>query len=156
MKVDEKLLRELEGKARTLDRRRTNFNFHTDSSDPMQRMLNVLQSDSYVRAHKHENPDKREAFIILKGRLLIALFNSHGKITDSVVLDRNEGVYVFEVPPATYHTIVALEDNTVVYELKDGPYDPADDKDFASWAPDEAEKEDARLFMDTLKRQLKV
>ncbi|MBM3436837.1 MAG: cupin fold metalloprotein, WbuC family, partial [Bacteroidetes bacterium] len=38
-----------------------------------------------------------------------------------------------------YHTIICLEPDSVIYELKDGPYDPADDKNFAPWAPKEGE-----------------
>ncbi|MFH1160714.1 MAG: hypothetical protein V1733_07185 [bacterium] len=42
-------------------------------------------------------------------------------------------------PERIYHSIFALEPGTIVYEIKDGPYSPIDDKNFASWAPKEGE-----------------
>ncbi len=155
MLVDEELLIELQNKSMSSERRRTNYNFHKQASDPMQRMLNVLQPDSYVRPHKHESPDKREAFIIIEGRLLIVLFDNFGKVTQSAVLDREQGVYVLEIEPAKYHTIIALDENTVVYEIKDGPYNPEDDKDFAPWAPSESEQEAAQSYMFKLKQLIR-
>jgi hypothetical protein len=38
----------------------------------------------------------------------------------------------------------------VVFESKTGPYDPASDKDFAPWAPDEEDKESARVYLEDL------
>ena len=35
--------------------------------------------------------------------------------------------------------LVALEKGSLIYEVKDGPYDPSDDKFFASWAPAEGD-----------------
>ena len=74
MIIDDKLIKPLTIKAANSVRKRTNYNFHKRNDDPLQRMLNVLQPGTYVQPHKHENPDKRETFIILQGRLLIILF----------------------------------------------------------------------------------
>lgn len=139
MVINKDLLKPLQVKSLTNPRRRINYNFHTEASDTLQRMLNVIQPGSYCQPHKHESPDKREVFIILTGKLLLVLFDDQGKIEEWVVLDRDAGVYGFEVAPRRYHSIIALEADTVVYELKDGPYNPADDKHFACWAPSEGE-----------------
>lgn len=140
--------------SRLSDRKRKNYNFHKVAEDSIQRMLNVLQPNSYVQPHKHESPDKREAFIIIEGRMLVVIFNENGDVLESVVLDKNNGVYGYEVDVATYHTIIALEEDTVVYEVKDGPYLPMDDKNFAEWAPTEAEVEEAQEYMAELKKKV--
>ncbi|MBR8536410.1 WbuC family cupin fold metalloprotein [Carboxylicivirga sediminis] len=137
MIIDKKLLNTLSAKAVNSVRKRMNYNFHPTPDDPLQRMLNVLNPGSYVQPHKHESPDKREAFIILSGRLLVILFDKDGHIEEHCTLDHSKGIYGIEIPPGTYHTIVALEANTCVYEVKDGPYSPDDDKHFAPWAPAE-------------------
>jgi cupin fold WbuC family metalloprotein len=118
-------------------RRRGNYNFHRHPSDTLQRMINVMEPDTYVQPHKHENPDKREAFIILKGKVAVIEFSNDGAITEYLVLDRGRGNYGVEIPPRTWHTLICMEPDTVLYEVKDGPYDPEDDKRFATWAPGE-------------------
>jgi hypothetical protein len=42
--------------------------------------------------------------------------------------------------PRAWHSLIALE-SSIIYEVKDGPYDPADDKYFAGWAPGETSGE---------------
>ncbi|WP_430814502.1 WbuC family cupin fold metalloprotein [Carboxylicivirga sp. RSCT41] len=149
MIIDKNLLSNLSDKAANSVRKRANYNFHKSADDLLHRMLNMLQPFSYVQPHKHEHPAKREAFIILKGRLLVVLFNDDGSIKQSAVLNRDNDVFGIEIAPGCYHTIVALENNTCVYEVKDGPYDMATDKQFAPWAPAENDPE-AENYLKTL------
>jgi len=125
--------------AQTTIRRRKNMNFHRGDADPIQRMLNAFEPKTYVRPHKHQNPDKREVFIILTGRLLVLFFNEKGEIINHVILDRNTGVFAVEIASGEWHTATGLEEGTVVYEIKDGPYNMLDDKNFATWAPAETD-----------------
>ncbi len=135
--IDSKLTANLIKEAATLPRRRKNYNFHTDYSDPVNRMLHAMEPDTYVQPHKHENPDKREVFIILKGKLVIVEFDDNGNITGHFVLDPYHDNFGAEIPPRTWHSLIVLQKDTVVYEVKDGPYDEATDKIFAPWAPAE-------------------
>lgn len=137
IQIHTQLLQTVSQQAKKSARLRTNYNFHTTPSDTLQRMLNAVEPYSYVCPHKHEHPNKREAFIILTGKMLVVEFDLFGNITDHIVLDANTGNFGVELPPATYHTIVALVANTVVYEVKDGPYEVSNDKGFAPWAPAE-------------------
>ncbi|MGC8864442.1 MAG: WbuC family cupin fold metalloprotein [Bacteroidales bacterium] len=136
-KVDAGLIADLSEKAAQAPRRRHNLNFHTQNRDVFQRMLNALEPGSYVQPHKHENPDKDEVFVILKGRLTVISFGNNGEIEDFIILDAKGGQLAVEVPARTWHMIAALEPATVVFEFKHGPYDPTTDKIFASWAPPE-------------------
>ncbi len=137
IKIDQSLIADLAEKARNSDRKRINFNFHKVPGDPLQRLLNVMQPGTYLQPHKHENPDKREVFIALTGKFLALEFDEQGNIADSMILDPLKGIYAAEVSARTYHTIICLEPDSAIYELKDGPYDPKDDKHFAPWAPRE-------------------
>jgi cupin fold WbuC family metalloprotein len=138
-KINNELLNSVLAKAKESPRRRMNHNFHTDFSDPINRMLNCFVSDTYFRPHKHENPDKREVFLVLKGSLVVIIFDEVGNIIDHIVLNQANGSFGVEIPPREWHTIVCLEPETVIYELKDGPYMPINDKNFAQWAPAEGE-----------------
>jgi len=144
--IDEILLNEIIAKAKASPRKRMNHNFHTYAGDTLQRMLNCLELGTYCRPHKHENPPKREVFIILKGTVAVLQFNNEGGIIETVILNNAKGQYGVEISPLTWHSIIALENESVVFECKDGPYEPASDKDFAPWAPAEGSAEAAQYL----------
>lgn len=139
IRIDSNLLDGLISKAKNSDRLRTNHNFHNISSDRLQRMLNVMEKGSYFQPHKHENPDKREVFIVLKGRIAVVEFGDTGKVADFIILDPQTDTFGVEIAPRTWHTLIPLQNGSVAYEVKDGPYDPKDDKIFAAWAPKEGD-----------------
>lgn len=155
IKIDLPLLNGVCQKAQEANRKRTNYNFHTYLDDTLQRMLNALQPGTYVRPHKHENPDKREAFIILLGSVLVVEFDKDGNIEDHIVLNRSLGSFGIEIAAGTYHTIIALEPDSVVYEVKDGPYFVSNDKGFADWAPEEG-SEDVNNYLQAILGKLKI
>jgi len=137
--VSEKLLGELSQKAVNSPRKRMNHNFHDDLADPINRMLNAFEPGTYIQPHRHENPDKREVFIILRGSLVVVFFDNSGTPIDFVLLDREKGNLAVEIPVGAWHSLFSLETGSVVYEIKDGPYLPMNDKNFAAWAPKEGD-----------------
>jgi cupin fold WbuC family metalloprotein len=142
----------LQIRAKESSRKRMNFNFHESAGDPLQRMLHAMQPGTYVQPHKHENPDKREAFIVLTGRLAVLEYNDAGEVINHIILDHEDGNFGTEVTPGTWHSIIALSENSVVYELKDGPYSPIDDKNFAAWAPREGDAECTPYLQNLIKK----
>ena len=151
--INDDLIELVINKACTSPRRRMNYNFHSQLNDPLQRMLNCLEPGTYVQPHKHENPDKCEAFILLKGKVLVVEFDEAGKVTSHTLLEAGTGAYGAEIAPRIYHCIIPLESGSVVYEVKNGPYSPLDDKNFASWAPRERE-EGCQAYLERLVKQL--
>ncbi len=120
-------------------RRRMNHDFHV-ASDVVQRMLNALRDDSYVRPHRHLAPPKVESFVALTGRILALTFDDAGAVTAHAVLDPAGPVRGIDLPPGTWHALLALDPVAVAFEVIQGPYDPASHKEFAPWSP-EAEAE---------------
>ncbi|MGD2033592.1 MAG: WbuC family cupin fold metalloprotein [Bacteroidales bacterium] len=149
--ITEKELDTLSEKAEKSPRKRSNLNYHEQMDDRLQRMIHAMHKGTYVQPHKHENPDKREAFIILRGRIAVVEFDEAGNVLDHIILDRNDGHYGVEIPARTWHCLIALENNSAVYEIKDGPYSPSDDKNFAVWAPKEGDTGCAR-YLENLTR----
>ncbi len=141
IKINKGLIDPIVKQGKESDRKRKNFNFHPEASDPMHRMIHASNIGTYVQPHKHENPDKTEAFIILQGKILLVEFDDEGNITDHFIMDAAKGNYGVEVPPRHWHMLITLENDTVFYEVKNGPWDPSDDKFFAPWAPSEGDKE---------------
>jgi len=119
--------------------------FHADDAATLQRMVNALQPGTYVRPHRHLTPPKAEAFVVLSGCLGFIAFDDAGHFgrEDCLVLDRDRGTFAVDVVAGTWHAIVALTPDTVVFEAKPGPYSPMSDKDFAPWAPAEGTPEAA-------------
>jgi cupin fold WbuC family metalloprotein len=153
IKVTSHLLANLSDLAKESQRKRKNHNFHTTDSDPLQRMLNALESSTYVQPHKHVDPDKRETFIVLKGKIAVIEFDDKGIITDKIILCNELGNYCAEIITGSWHTVISFEDNSVYYELKDGPYSEGTDKVFASWAPAE-ESQEAVKYLEKLKAEV--
>ncbi len=139
IKINNSILTETSKKAQSSARRRMNYNFHKEDAANLQRMLNAMEPNTYIQPHKHENPDKVEVFFVLRGRILLIEFNDDGKIIDHVILDPKQGNFGGEIPARTWHSLISLEEGSVAYEVKDGPYIPIEDKNFAAWAPAESD-----------------
>ena len=149
--IDHTILEELSTKAKRSERKRMNFDLHYGPHDVLQRLLNAMEPGTYVRPHKHDTPDKREVFIMLRGRMAVVIFDGNGRIENHAVLDNTEGKYLVEIPPKKWHTLICLQQNTVMYEIKDGPYDVATDKQFANWAPQENTAEAQEYLAEIIK-----
>jgi cupin fold WbuC family metalloprotein len=133
------LLNSLSSQAKALPRLRKNYNFHALYSDPINRMLNAFELQTYCQPHKHEEPDKREVFIVLKGKLGVVIFDDEGNVIQGIQLSPFPGDCGVEIPARVWHMAIALEPGTVAYEIKDGPYEQPLDKNFASWSPREGD-----------------
>jgi cupin fold WbuC family metalloprotein len=121
--------------AKKPDRKRAILRLHEDE-ELMQRMVNAVVPGTYVQPHKHEDPDKVELFSILKGKVAVLKFNNIGEVEAVLDLDEHGPIKIVEIPPRTYHSIVALQPSALL-ELIDGPYVEATHKQMASWAPTE-------------------
>ncbi len=155
IKIDNHLIDLISTQAQSSIRQRKNYNFHKLAEDPFQRLINAIEPYSYIQPHKHESPDKREVFFILRGKMVVVQFDDYGVITDHMVLDASNGNIAAEIPEKTWHTVISLEKGSVAYETKDGPYDPRDDKNFAHWAPKEGDSS-CKLYIDSILQNLNL
>jgi cupin fold WbuC family metalloprotein len=136
--ITAELFAEVEARAAASPRLRMNHNFHIGPEDNPHRMLNVLLRGTYVRPHRHVTPAKSEAFLPLTGRVGIVCFDDDGEVTGTYLLDAAGPVRGIDLAPGIWHTVLALSEVSVCYEVKSGPWEPASDKDFAAWAPAES------------------
>lgn len=149
--ITEELLDAVTSQAKENPRLRMNYNFHAEMDAPIHRLLNALEPGTYLPPHRHR--DKEETYLVLRGSLLAFFYDEAGDVTEKVLLNPSEGKYGLEIPPCTWHSIVALESGTVIFEIKKGPYSPLSLEDLASWAPAASDEEDAKAFM---KRMLEL
>lgn len=143
--IDREGLRALSARAAASPRRRQNLNLHPALADPVQRMLNAFEPGTYVRPHRHAEPGRWELFLALAGSVAVLSFDEAGRVTGRLTLAAGGPTLGVEVPPGTWHGVVALEAGTVLFESKPGPYRALTDKDFAPWAPPEGDPRAAEL-----------
>ena len=141
--IDEQLAATVAARAAESPRRRMNHNFHTSAQDNPHRFLNVLLKGTYIRPHRHSNPAKAESFITLDGEVEVLIFDDAGNVTERHELGRRGAggmKWGVDLQPGVWHTIVALTDIVVCFEVKPGPWEPSSDKEFAPWAPAEGDE----------------
>jgi len=135
--INQDLFSSLNKTAEKSSRRRAHFNLHPELSDPVQRLCIAINPGSYIRPHRHVSPDKWELFMVFQGSAAILMFGENGQIIERTVISAKGPTYAVEIPEKKWHTLVALEEQTILVEIKQGPYSPLSDKDFAPWAPEE-------------------
>ena len=148
--ISESLLEGAITVSQSSSRRRVIQPFHRAETSDLHRMFNAVQPDSYIPPHRHLDPPKAESWIVLRGALAFFTFDEHGKIEECLEIRAGGPVFGVDLEPGVYHTFVALEPDTVVFEVKSGPYSPTNDKSFPEWAPLEGAN-DVQAYMAWLK-----
>jgi len=138
-RLNNTLFNELNAQAAASCRLRTTFNLHASPTDPVQRFLNVMRPGTYVRPHRHDDPAKWEFTVVMSGCVVMLILEPNGVVRERIKLDAIGPDRGIELPPGFWHTCAALTTNTVLLEIKRGPYDALTDKEFAIWAPREGD-----------------
>ncbi len=123
--------------SRASPRKRIILPFHRAASESPHRMLNALQPGTYIRPHRHSAPQKFESIVVLRGAIGYVTFDATGRVTGHFPVRAQREDFGVDTGPQVFHTFIALEPDTVVFEVKTGPYSEANDKDMAAWAPEE-------------------
>lgn len=123
--------------------------FHKSASDKLHRMLNVIQPGSYIRPHSHKVANKCESVIVLRGGICFITFDEAGNVLSHTNIYANTDVFGVDLEANVIHAFFALEQDTVIFEVKPGPYVKELDKGFASWSPEENTPE-ALEFMNRM------
>lgn len=127
MIIDEKLLDEVSSKATNSDRLRMNFNFHDSLESKAQRLLNALEIGTELPIHRHINTS--ETYILLRGKIRVLFYDDNRNIKETFHLNPSNGDYGVHIPKGVWHTLEVLENGSVIFEVKDGPYKPIKETD---------------------------
>ena len=135
------LLDDLLRRAKNSPRLRAIHCLYSGDWEHCHRMLNALIPGTYVRPHQHASDYQSEAFILLRGKLALLIFEDNGNVdlAQSRILSSLDGMFGMDIPPRIWHSLVAIDDS-VIYEVKGHPsggYIQERDKSFAPWAPEE-------------------
>ena len=122
MVIDNIVLDGLSDKAKASTRLRMNLNFHESLEDKCHRFLNAVEPGADIPIHRHS--EKEESFVVLRGKIRVTTYNDEGSVIEDHVLSPSEGRYGVNVEKNVWHTVKALEPNSVIFECKEGPYVP--------------------------------
>lgn len=123
-------------------RRRIIMQLHRSDTEGVQRLLNFMQRGSYARPHCHPAPENIETVVAIKGSVGCLIFDASGAVLSAHRLDAgNPASCLVDLERGVWHTLVPLAEETVILEIKRGPYHAATDKTFATWAPEEGSTE---------------
>ncbi len=122
MLIDNNLLDGLSAQARASERLRVNFDLRTSADDSSQRMLNALEPGTKVPVHRHCK--STETVAVIRGSVRQNFYDNDGKLIESAVISANSSCPFFVVPIAAWHNSEALESGTIIFEAKDGAYEP--------------------------------
>ena len=123
-------LEELLEAARESPRRRSHLLLHEGHGDQVQRLLIAAQPETYVRPHVHS--EQWEMLVLLRGRIDVLLFAETGVLTHRHVLTVSSPLA--QIPMATRHSCVIAAADTLILEVKPGPYRP---NEFIAGTPEE-------------------
>jgi cupin fold WbuC family metalloprotein len=144
--IDNALLDEVCREAAASPRRRKNRNFHRGDDQPGHRLLNAMQPDSYIPPHRHLDPNKDETMVVLRGAMALLVFDDAGQVIQRVKVGAGGTAIGVDIPHGVWHTVIALEPDTLFLEAKAGPYLPLTPDEKAPWAPTEGDSQAASYF----------
>ena len=134
--------------SRKSPRKRMLMPVHRRGEDLVQRMVNFLQKGTYIRPHQHPRDYASETIFLMSGDMGFYTFDDEGKLQTATNLTKGD---LIDIEARVWHGLVALSADTVILEIKRGPYDDRD-KIFADWAPEEGTPE-ADEFVESLTLQ---
>ena len=119
------ILDELTAKAKENPRLRCNLDMRNSAEDQSQRMLNALEPGTVMPIHRHKGSS--ETCICICGHFEEYFYDENGILTDTI--DMGPGGVVLNIEKGQWHSLKCLESGTVLFEAKDGLYQPLSPED---------------------------
>lgn len=120
MIITKDILDELTEKAKSSPRLRCNLDLRNSAEDKSQRMLNALEPGTIMPIHRHKGSS--ETCVCVRGHFEEYFYDADGNLTDTI--DMVTGGIVLNIEKGQWHSLKCLESGTVLFEAKDGPYQP--------------------------------
>ena len=127
MILNKKLMDDLSAQAKENPRLRQAFDLRTTPNDSSQRILNAVEPGTIIPIHRHRG--STETIIVLRGKVVQHYYNDSGEKTASFELAPNSAQVGMSVPVGQWHALESLEEGSVIFECKDGAYQPLSAED---------------------------
>lgn len=126
MIIDNKLLDELTAQAKATPRLRKNYDLRNSENDLSQRMLNAIEPGTVMPIHRH--PNTSTTVIIIRGKMRQNFYDDNDTITESVILDSDGDTRAVHIERGRWHNLESLQTGTIIFEAKDGAWEPYEKK----------------------------
>jgi len=123
--IDSTILDELTVQAKESPRLRMAYDLRMTNEDNSQRMLNALEPGTVMPVHRHKNSS--ETCVCIRGHFEEYFYDDAGNLTDTI--DMLPGGTVLNIDAGQWHSLKCLESGTVLFEAKDGRYEPIGEED---------------------------
>ena len=127
MKIDNQLLDTLSAQAKANPRLRQSYDLRTTPEDQSQRILNAVEPGTILPIHRHRG--STETIIVLRGKVVQHYYDDNGNKTASYELAPNSAQVGMSIPVGQWHALESLEEGSVIFECKDGAYQPLSAED---------------------------
>ena len=127
MILNKKLMDDLSAQAKESPRLRQALDLRTTPEDQSQRILNAVEPGTILPIHRHRG--STETIIVLRGKVVQHYYNDAGEKTASFELAPNSAQVGMSVPVGQWHALESLEEGSVIFECKDGTYQPLSEED---------------------------
>jgi len=127
MKLDCKLFDSVTAEAEESPILRMNRDMRNSASDGSQRMLNAIEPGTVLPVYRHMKSS--ETCIVLRGAAEEIFYDSQGNETERVHLEPGTDCCGVNIEAGQWHKIVSLKPGTIIFEAKDGAYEPTSTDD---------------------------
>lgn len=127
MKLNKELFDSVSSEAERSDRLRMARDLRTTADDQSQRMLNAIEPGTVLPIHRHRS--STETCIVIRGKAEEIFYDDNGNETERVVMQSDSDCCGVNIEVGRWHRIVSLESGTVIFEAKDGAYEPLSPED---------------------------
>ena len=122
MIITKQLLDNLTEQAKNSPRLRMAMDLRNTPEDQSQRMLNALEPGTVMPIHRHH--ESSETVVLIRGKIEWVFYDDNGIETECVTLDANGDLRMINVERDRWHSLICLEENSVLFESKNGTYQP--------------------------------
>lgn len=127
MFIDKPLLDTITAQAKSSPRLRMNYDLRNNPEDQSQRMLNALEPGTVMPIHRHRKSS--ETVVVLRGKVKWLFYDDNGNLTNSFIVEAGGDLCGLNVPQGQWHSLECLESGSVIFEAKDGAWEPLAEED---------------------------
>jgi cupin fold WbuC family metalloprotein len=121
------LLDIISSQAKKSPRLRMNYNLHETLDATVQRLFNAMEPGTVIPIQRHRNT--AETIMLVRGKMKVVLYDNDRNVIESAILSHELDNYGVHIPAGVWHWVEILEPNTVMFEVKKGPYEPLGEED---------------------------
>ena len=106
---------------------RMNYNLHETLDAKVQRLFNAMEPVTVIPIQRHQNT--AETLMLVRGKMKVVLYDDNKNVIEEAILSHELGNYGVHIPEGAWHCVEILEPDTVMFDVKEGPYAPLASED---------------------------